>query len=320
MDLENAKKELLSYEGISPCPKDFDLFWDNIKEKTLKIEPEAEFIPAKYKYKNAEAYHLYFKGLDGSKIHARYLRPKNAKNAPVIFLFHGYGGASPDWVSLLPYVCEGFCVAALDARGQAGLSQDGGKYTGNTYNGLVIRGLYGNDPENFVFTKIFSDTVLLVKIVEALPEVNKDALFSKGVSQGGGLALACAALSPQIKKAAVCYPFLSDYRKVVSDGADGTAYCEIKNYFIMYDPRHEKEDEIFNLLGYIDIQNFAKRIKADVLMLTGLSDTTCPPKTQFATFNKIKSNKKAIFYPDFGHDYLPESEEIMLNWLEYGIW
>ena len=92
------------------------------------------------------------------------------------------------------------------------------------------------------------------------------------------------------------------------------AYRELKDYFRHFDPRHEREDEIFNRLGYIDVQNIAKRIKAEVLMFTGLMDNVCPPSTQFAAFNKITSNKKVIFYPEFGHEGLPDSSEIAMEW------
>lgn len=320
MNIEEQKKELLLYGGSSPCPENFDNFWDKMIKKTLAFEPNTEFVEGEYSFRNTEIFHLYFDALDGSKIHARYLRPKNAEKAPVIFLFHGYSGASPDWASLMPYVCEGFCVAALDCRGQGGRSEDKGSYSGNTYHGQLIRGVADNNPENLVFTKIFTETIQLVRIIENLPEIDKEAMFTKGVSQGGGLALACAGLCPQIRKAAVCYPFLSDYKKALSICTQGSAYAEIKDYFRLFDARHEKENEFFELLGYIDVQNFAKRIKADVLMFTGLEDVTCPPCLQFAVYNKINSKKHVYFYPDFGHEYLPESEEITLRWFEGGMW
>ena len=92
------------------------------------------------------------------------------------------------------------------------------------------------------------------------------------------------------------------------------AYVELKDYFRRFDPRHENCDEIFMKLGYIDIQNLAPRIKGKMLMLTGLMDNVCPPSTQFAAYNKITSEKKVIFYPDFGHEGLPDAEEITLKW------
>ena len=83
------------------------------------------------------------------------------------------------------------------------------------------------------------------------------------------------------------------------------AYEEIRTYFRMFDPMHKREKEIFRTLGYIDVQYLVPRIKADILMGTGLMDTICPPSSQFAAYNKITSQKTLNIYPDFGHEGLP---------------
>jgi cephalosporin-C deacetylase len=88
------------------------------------------------------------------------------------------------------------------------------------------------------------------------------------------------------------------------DLAEG-AYEELKIYFRLFDPTHAREQEIFRKLGYIDVQNLTQRIKADVLMGTALMDQICPPSTQFAAYNKIRSKKEMVLYPDFGHEDLP---------------
>lgn len=123
-----------------------------------------------------------------------------------------------------------------------------------------------------------------------------------GGSMGGGLTLACASLEPRIKRLAVHIPFLCDYKRVWEMDLAKDAYEELKIYFRKFDPLHEREDEIFTKLGYIDVQNLVERIKGEVLYGTGLMDTWCPPSTQFAAYNKIKSPKQILVYPDFGHE------------------
>jgi len=83
------------------------------------------------------------------------------------------------------------------------------------------------------------------------------------------------------------------------------AYEEIRTYFRLYDPRHERQRDIFTKLGYIDVQHLAPRIQAEVLMGCGLMDRICPPSSQFAAYNKITSKKNVMIYPDFGHENLP---------------
>jgi cephalosporin-C deacetylase len=93
------------------------------------------------------------------------------------------------------------------------------------------------------------------------------------------------------------------------------AYAELKDYFRRFDPRHEREDDIFEKLGYVDIQHLAPRIQADVLWAVGLMDTVCPPSSQFAAYNKITAPKKMDLYPDFGHESLPDHSDRIYQFL-----
>ena len=81
------------------------------------------------------------------------------------------------------------------------------------------------------------------------------------------------------------------------------------------DPLHLREKEIFTRLGYIDIQHLAPRIKAEILMGTGLMDTICPPSTQFAAYNKIRSKKDMRIYPDYGHEGLPGFQDAVYGFM-----
>jgi cephalosporin-C deacetylase len=119
------------------------------------------------------------------------------------------------------------------------------------------------------------------------------------------LAIACAALVPEIKKVFATYPFLSDYRKAYQLGAQTSAFEEISYWFQFRDPLHLREDWFFEQLEYIDIQNLAPRIKAEVHWILGGLDTIVPPITQLATYNKILVPKHLHVLPEYGHEYLP---------------
>ena len=182
-------------------------------------------------------------------------------------------------------------------------------------HGQIIRGLFEEDPEKLLFRSIFLDAAQLARIVMAMPEVDETRVGATGGSQGGGLTLACAALTPQLNSAAPCVPFLCDYRRVWEMDLDLDAYAELRNYFRYYDPLHEHETEIFTRLGYIDNQHIAHRTKAKVMMFTGLLDNICPPSTQFAAFNKLTSPKEVKIYPDFKHEGLPGSADMILKFM-----
>ncbi|MBD3306135.1 acetylxylan esterase, partial [candidate division KSB3 bacterium] len=128
--------------------------------------------------------------------------------------------------------------------------------------------------------------------------------------------LACAALEPRIRHAAPVYPFLTDYQRVWEiDLVNEDAYQELRHYFRRFDPRHEREQQIFTKLGYIDVQHLCRRIRSDVLMVTGLMDTLCPPSTQFAAYNKIPSKKSLLIYPDFAHEILPGASDKIFEFM-----
>jgi cephalosporin-C deacetylase len=302
-------EQLESYQGRSPRPQDYDAFWEKSLDEMRATDPQVEIIPADFKVVNAVCFHLYFTGVGGARIHAKLLHPIHLTHPhPAVLLFHGYTGNSGDWSDKLSYISEGFTIAALDCRGQAGLSEDRGRVVGNTQHGHIIRGLedaLNGMPEKLLFRQIFLDTAQLAGIIMGMPEVDANRVGATGASQGGALTVACSALEPRIKRAAPIYPFLSDYKRVWEMDQAKDAYLELQEFFRYSDPTHALEDNIFEKLGYIDIQFLASRIQAEVLWGIGLMDTVCPPSTQFAAYNKIVSAKSMTIYPDFGHEALP---------------
>jgi cephalosporin-C deacetylase len=304
--IDKPLDQLLTYQGINPRPEDFDAYWDSSLAEMEAIDPQVELRPSDFQAAPyAECFDLFFTGTGGSRIHAKYLRPKKAASPhPAVLQFHGYSGNSGDWQDKLSYVAAGFSVASLDCRGQGGSSDGMESIRGTNFRGHFIRGL-DDHPKQLFFRRIFLDTAQLAKIVGSFPEVDAGRMGAMGGSQGGALTVACAALAPQIKLAAPVYPFLSDYLRVWQMDLAINAYEELKYYFRQFDPRHLREKEIFTKLGYIDIQFLAPRIRAEVLMGTGLMDNICPPSTQFAAYNKITSKKDVRIYPDFGHEGLP---------------
>lgn len=309
-------EKLLKYRGSSPCPADFDTYWETALAEMAAVEPDVELLPTDIQVPYADCFDMYFTGTGGSRVYAQLLKPKNApaKPMPAVALFHGYGGNSGDWSSKLPYVAAGYTVAAMDCRGQGGLSEDSGSVIGNTKSGHIIRGL-DEGPEKLYYKQVFLDCAQLAGLLMEMPEVDETRVGSAGGSQGGALALVCAALEPRINRTAPMYPFLSDYKRVWDMDMDKEAYAEMRQYFRNFDPTHAHEDEFFERLGYIDIQNLARRIKARVMMATGLIDEVCPASTQFAAYNKIEAAKEVIFYPDFGHEGLPGHNDRTLQFM-----
>ena len=314
-------EKLREYQGRNPRPDDFDAFWDRSLAEMREVNPQVELVPADDECPSdfAECFHLYFTGVRGARIHAKFLKPKKTSGSklpgPGVVHFHGYSANSGDWFDKLPYVAQGFCIASMDCRGQGGLSQDTGGVMGNTLRGHIIRGLQ-DGPNDLLFRHIYLDAAQLAGILMDMPEVDADRVGAMGGSQGGALTLACAALEPRIKRAAPVFPFLCDFLRVWEMDQAKDAYAELVEFFRRFDPRHERIDHWFTTLGYIDNQFLASRIEAKVLMFTGLMDTICPPSTQFAAYNRITSEKDMVIYPDFKHEMLPGKEDRVFAFMQ----
>jgi len=308
-------EKLKVYEGRNPRPDDFDAYWDAALDEMRATDPQPELAPAAFDVPFADCLDLYYAGVGGARIHAKVVRPRNATAPhPAVLMFHGYSGDAGEWLEKLGYAALGFTVAAMDCRGQGGLSEDPGGVTGTTLRGHIIRGLDG-PPEKLLFRQIFLDAAQLARVVFEMDDVDAGRVGAAGGSQGGGLALACAALEPRVRRVAPNYPFLCDYKRVWEMDLAENAYAELRDYFRKFDPRHQREDETFAKLGYIDVQHLAPRIEGDVLMAVGLMDQVCPPSTQFAAYNKIAAKKSLALYPDFGHESLPGHADAVFQFM-----
>ncbi|MFY4775644.1 acetylxylan esterase [Metabacillus sp. RGM 3146] len=310
-------KDLKAYKGISVKPADFDQYWERAI-RDLDVQPlDYELHSADINAQFADCFHLYFTGIGGAKVHCKLIRPKKAGHkGPGLLMFHGYHTNSGDWLEKLAFAAQGFTVMAMDCRGQGGgLSEDRLTVKGGTLKGHIIRGVQDPNPDNLYYRQVFLDTVQAARIMMSMEQVDPERIAAFGMSQGGALTLACAALEPKIKIAAAGYPFLADYKRVWEMDILNSAYEEIAYYFRHFDPTHEREEAIFERLGYIDIQNLADRIKADVLFGTGLIDNRCPPSTQFAVFNKIQSAKNMLIYYEHAHEDLPQFKDKVFQML-----
>lgn len=325
--IDKPLPELLEYRGRNPRPDDFDAYWTEALKELEATPPKPELKPnPALASRNVECFDLWFTGVGGARVYAKYLRPKAtaaggggatgaAKKLPAVLQFHGYTRHSGDWLDKFGWPAEGFCYAAMDCRGQGGLSEDSGQVKGTTLRGHIIRGLDDPDPRKLAYRQIFLDTVQLARVVMSFPEVDAGRVGCFGASQGGALSLVCAALEPRIRRIAPVFPFLCDYQRIWEMDCAKEAYEELRLFFRNHDPRHEREKAIFTKLGYVDCQHLAPRIKAEVLMFTGLMDPICPPSSQFAAYNKITAKKDLVVYPDFTHEPLPDQIDRTFNFM-----
>ena len=196
-------EQLVEYGGTNPRPADFDAYWDDALAEMKALDPQVEMVPSdEMQVPYATCSQLYFTGVGGARVHAKLIQPKEVKKAgPAVVMFHGYTGNSGDWIEKLAYAAAGITVAAIDVRGQGGLSEDLGSVRGTTHTGQIIRGL-GDAPEKLFFRSVFLDSAQLAGILMDMDTVHEERVGRVRFQSGWrtGACLCCLGTANQTRR------------------------------------------------------------------------------------------------------------------------
>ena len=276
-------RELESCKGANPIPEDFDEFWAKRMAEADAVDLDYEIVPSKIPtFDTCTYYDLWFTGMGGARVYAKYVVPATEGKHPLVLQFHGYPGCTRSWAEQSSFPGMGCAILSMDNPGQGGRSEDVGGFKGTPVSGHLIAGLDGG-PENLYYVRLYQDQRILCRIARELDGVDLSRVFVNGSSQGGGMGLACCALnSDLINRASILYPFL----------------------------------ECFHTLGYIDTLSFAHLVRCPVLFGTGLADVVCPPETQFAVYNALTCPKRHVLFPDFGHEEIQAYDDMIIGFYQ----
>ena len=302
------------YKGRDEVPADFDTFGIKPSAKMTEL-PEYKLEERDFSIPNVICYELTFKGTTRWTGLCKVDFPKRIKRFRH-FPFHGYMGRCWDWADMLAYTVAGYGVVSMDVRGQSGYSTDGDRSPfGNTVKGQIIRGAVEGQDQLF-YKDVYLDLYQLIEIVAILPQVDDSKLASYGASQGGALSSGCCWIKSPNPTNSRHLSILIGFQTGIRDGNTSEAYDELFRYFKFHDPFHETEDRLMQTLAYIDVKNFAHRIKGQVHMITGLDDDVCYPETQFAIYNRLKGPKEHLIMPEYAHEAMNvQVNDRVYNWL-----
>lgn len=317
--MEAYEKILNGYSGSAILPADFDAFWQRKVAEMEEMELDYSISQAEIPVCPCTKFlDIRMKGFAGADLYAKYVLPVSDRPVPVVLQFHGYPGASRGWFEQSSFAGMGFAVIAMDCPGLAGYSNYNSVPEGTLYSDHIIMGL-GGRPDELYYTQTYLDTCLMVRLAEALPELDSSRIFVSGGSQGGGLSIVCAALNPgKIRKAAILYPFLADMKCAYDCGSDAVVFTGMKYWKRWHNQTADGDEEMFTKLGYIDALNFADKISCPVLFGTGLKDVFIPPKAQLATYARIRSPKELVIYPDYGHEEIADFDDRIIGFFTEG--
>lgn len=269
-------------------------FWDKALAELAQVDPEYEVkLLPEHCTSDGLFYEITMKSLGGVTIKAYYSEPLKDGKYPVIVNYMGYGAGPYFWKPDTRYA-----ELLLSIRGQGINIDDNDKGQWENHKWIEYR---LDDPEQYYYRGAWMDLVRGIDFVCTRDKVDDRYIFAQGSSQGGASTFAACALDHRITAACPDVPFLSDYKdyfKIV-DWPASDVYEGQKAYGI-------SDDELYRNLSYFDIKNIASWIECPIWMAYGLQDETCPPHTNFAAYNNVRSDKKYLTFKLRGHNVWEE--------------
>lgn len=273
---------------VSPQDKqpDFDAFWESTLAELAQVAPQPRLtLLPEHSNDIRRTYRVDMRSLGGTPISGVLTEPVRDGKYPVYINYMGYNANV--WYndpSSRPEAIE-FTLCVRDQ----GLNKPS-----DSTEDWVTWGL--ESKETYYYRGAFSDVVRAVDFVSSLPKADTGRIFAEGGSQGGAFTLVAASLDHRIRAAAPFVPFLSDFPDYFRiAGWPGGQVLEAAR------KKGISEEDLYRTLSYFDVKNFTDKIECPVLMGFGLQDWVCPPHTNFAGFNLIRTEKEWICFPRAGH-------------------
>jgi cephalosporin-C deacetylase len=300
--------QLRAFSPVVREPADFDAFWtETLAEARTAADlagATATRTPAVTPITELIVEDLEFPGFDAEPVKAWVTRPqgRDGERLPVVVEYNGYNGGRGIPGERIQWAASGYVHVFMDTRGQGSGWGTGGETPdphGSTaaVSGWMTRGIL--DPREHYYRRVFTDAARLIDEVRTWDFIDPARIAVTGGSQGGGIAIAAAALSPDVWALLPDVAFLCAWEHG-AEVAMSDPFEELGHYLATH--RNDTET-VWNTAAYFDGVNFAKRITVPSLWSVALMDQTVPPSTTFAGFNALASTDKAIeVYPYNGHE------------------
>lgn len=297
--------ELRTYRPEVPEPSDFDAFWSHTLEEARSFELNPEFRhDLSHSLKLVDVFDVSFRGFGGQSVAGWLLLPAGVNTKiPCVVSYVGYGGGRSLPITHVWPCVAGYAHFVMDSRGQGacwspGSTPDEFAAGAPHVPGFVTRGIL--NPNEYYYRRLITDAIRAVDVMTMHEHILPSRIALAGASQGGGLALAAAALAgDSVSVLLSAVPFPCHFRRAV-EITDKAPFNEIVT-FLSCHPHHQAR--VFETLSYFDGCNFARRVRVESHFSVGLMDQVCPPSTVFAAYNQIEDPRKNIDVYEFnGHE------------------
>jgi cephalosporin-C deacetylase len=285
-----------------PAPGDLEEFWD---ETLAAPVPELlAFEAVESGLVAVETFDVTFGGFGGDPVRGwLHLPAEPLRSAPLpgVVQLQGYNGGRGLPHEHVFWATAGFAHLVVDTRGQGSGWSTGATAdpagSGPAQPGFLTRGI--EDPRSYFYRRAYVDAVRALEVFRAHELIDASRVVVAGASQGGGLALAAAALAGDAVAGLLCdVPFLCDFRRAAAL-AQAEPYLELVRYLAAH---RDDVDSVFRTLDYFDGVVLAPLATAPALFSVALMDQTCPPSTGFAAYHAYGGPKDIEVYPYNDHE------------------
>ena len=286
-------------------PDDFEEFWQGVMAEVAQAPLEPQVWPEPMRSNDdVRVSQATYRSLGGLEIATWYCVPARGEGPfPAIIHFPGYKSEPAlrrEWGA------KGVITLTVAVRGKLrSNSQFNPGYPGLLTHGIESRDTYG-------YKGVIADCVRGVDFLLSRPEVDPEAIFAFGSSQGGGLTLITSALRSEIKGGVSGYPFLCCFPESMNM-LRSYPYDELSCYARAYP---ERVPQMLETLRYYDAVNFVGWVKCPIVVGIGLEDEVCPPETSYAAYRGLAGPKELWLYPGSGHVNAYEYPARETAWLE----
>ncbi|MBZ4486963.1 acetylxylan esterase [Microbacterium sp. cx-55] len=293
---------LREYAPDLPVPDDLDDFWRRTLEESRAAGGEVRIEPVAQPITELVVEDLTFPGFAGEPVKAWITRPPGDEPRATVVEYLGYSGGRGLPGERLAWAAAGYVHVLMDTRGQGSGWGSGGDTpdphgSGPAVAGYMTRGI--SSPDTYYYRRLFTDAVQVLDAVVDLPFVDAARIAVTGVSQGGGTAIAAAALSPHARAVLPDVPFLCDFPRSITRTPEAP-FTEITRYLAVH---KDAAAEVLRTLSYFDGAVLARRITVPALFSVGLMDEVVLPGSVFAAFNALSASDAHIEVYGFnGHE------------------